>query len=58
MEMCKKPFRRLTAITLGVLLSLTAVVSAFAAQGTTYTIDEIDGMQLTVGTEMMAVTRL
>ena len=57
MEMCKKPFRRLTAITLGVLLSLTAVVSAFAAQGTTYTIDEIDGMQLTVGTEMMAVTR-
>ena len=55
--MCKKPFRRLTAITLGVLLSLTAVVSAFAAQGTTYTIDEIDGMQLTVGTEMMAVTR-
>ena len=57
MEMCKKPFRRLTAITLGVLLSLTAVVSAFAAQGTTYKIDEIDGMQLTVGTEMMAVTR-
>ena len=47
----------MTAITLGVLLSLTAVVSAFAAQGTTYTIDEIDGMQLTVGTEMMAVTR-
>ncbi len=57
MEMYKKVLKRLTAVTLCVLLSVSAVIPAFAAKGNTYTIDEINGMQLTVDSEMMAVTR-
>lgn len=55
--MSKKLLKRLTAAALGVLMTAAAVISAFAAQETTYTIDEIDGMQLKVVSDMMAVTR-
>lgn len=57
MEMYKKVLKRLAAVTLCVLLGISAAIPAFAAKGNTYTIEEIDGMQLTVDSEMMAVTR-
>lgn len=54
--MCNKQIGKLTAFALCLLLCLASVTTAFA-DGTTYTIKEIDDMQITVGSEMMAVTR-
>ena len=51
-----KPVHKLTALALCVLLCVASCAVAFA-QGTVYTIKEIDDMQLTIGSELMAVTR-
>ena len=51
-----KPFKKIMTAFLCVMLCLTSVGTAFA-QDVEYTIKEIDDMQLTIDSEMMAVTR-
>lgn len=54
--MCNQPLKKLMAAVLCLLLCLTAVGTAYA-KDVAYTIKEIDNMQLTIDSEMMAVTR-